>query len=112
RGHGGAGVAGTNRSAPAAPRPAFRELLEDTSFAPNAVALRPQPLWPIVRADSGGANQQHDQGNHGARAAKPEWRICVAIHQWISISRPVRHHMSLDAVTARAIHRRVAQASA
>src|SRR5262249_5348277 len=45
----GAGVAAAERRPPADLGAAGRELVEDARLAPNAVALGPQPLRPIVR---------------------------------------------------------------
>ena len=63
-GHGGAGIAGANFSAPHHRRTAGRKRTDNARLAPNAVPLRPKPLRPIVRPEAAPRSPSPVLSNH------------------------------------------------
>ncbi len=64
-GHRRASVAAADVLLPEHLGPAGRELVQNALLAPDAVALWPEPLWPIVGPGQPREPGQADQGEHG-----------------------------------------------
>src|SRR5262245_46474328 len=64
--HRWSGVAAADFRAPAHGRPAFGKFVEEARFAPDAIALRPEPLRPIVGT---GRRRRGNDGEAKAEAA-------------------------------------------
>src|SRR5690242_11513337 len=56
--HGWPGVTSAHRNTPSEVQAIRGKSFNDAVLAPDAVALRPQPLWPIVGASHWGSEQQ------------------------------------------------------
>ena len=72
------GIAAADRHAPAHRRSVCRELFEDARLPPDPIALRPEPLRPVVGAErwkSEGQNEKSESERHGRRLEDGDQKV-------------------------------------
>src|SRR5688572_2212737 len=79
--HRRAGVTGMHGHAPLHLQPGLGKFLKDARLAPDPIALRPEPLRPVIRARGPNAHQKNSESTESHRGFLAGWLPELKLHR-------------------------------